>query len=299
MIISRIGETTALIAAFCLTITGLSFEAAGKKVGSLSVNFISLVFGFLFISTFTYFTRELVLPIDASVHNWTWLSISGVIGFFLGDIFLFRSYVELGTRLTLLIMASSPPLTAILGLVFLNEEIKPLGAIGMLITIIGISVVILSKDKGGERIEFTHSAKGIFFAFLGAVGQAVGTIFSKVGMGDYNAFSATQIRIIAGFLSFFVFFLIFNKWDDLKKAIRNKKAIFLIALGATFGSFLGVSMQLTSLQYTTAGISSTIMAITPVIVIPFSIVIFKEKVVPKEIFGAILSFLGVALLFLV
>lgn len=299
MIISRIGETTALIAAFCLTITGLSFEAAGKKVGSLSVNFISLVFGFLFISTFTYFTRGLVLPMDASAHNWTWLSISGVIGFFLGDIFLFRSYVELGTRLTLLIMASSPPLTAILGLVFLNEEIKPLGAIGMLITIIGISVVILSKDKGGERIEFTHSVKGIFFAFLGAVGQAVGTIFSKVGMGDYNAFSATQIRIIAGFLSFFVFFLIFNKWDDLKKAIKNKKAIFLIALGATFGSFLGVSMQLTSLQYTTAGISSTIMAITPVIVIPFSIVIFKEKVVPKEIFGAILSFIGVALLFLV
>lgn len=299
MLTSRIGEITALIAAFCWTITGLSMESAGKKVGSLAVNIITLVFGFIFISTFTYFTRGHLLPVDASMQNWTWLSMSGFIGFFIGDLFLFRAYVELGTRISLLIMASSPPLTAILGFLFLNESISPLGVMGMLITIIGISIVILSENKEEKKLKFNHSAKGISYAFLGAIGQSLGTIFSKFGMNGYNPFAATQIRIIAGFISFFIFFLYMNKWDDLKKAFENKKAIMLIAFGSIFGSFLGVSMQLTSLQYTSAGITATITSITPIIIIPFSIIIFKEKITPREILGAVLSVVGVGVLFLI
>ncbi len=299
MLSSRIGEITALIAAFCWTITGLSFESAGKKVGSLAVNFITLVFGFVFISTYTYFARGHLFPIDASLQNWTFLSLSGIVGFFLGDFFLFRAYVELGTRISLLIMASSPPLTAILGFIFLQEEIAPLGIIGMIITILGISIVILSGGKKGEKIKLNHSAKGIGYAFLGAIGQSLGTIASKYGMNGYNPFAATQIRIIAGFISFFLLFLYLNKWDDLKKVFENKKALAIIALGSIFGSFLGVSMQLTSLQHTSAGITATITSITPVIIIPFSIILFKEKITAREVLGAVLSVVGVGVLFLI
>lgn len=299
MISSRIGEITALIAAFCWTITGLSFESAGKKVGSLAVNFITLIFGFIFISTYTYFARGHLFPVDASIQNWTFLGLSGIIGFFLGDLFLFRAYVELGTRISLLIMASSPPLTALLGFLFLKEEISPLGILGMLITVIGISIVILSGDKKNKKFKLNHSIKGISYAFLGAIGQSLGTIFSKFGMNGYNPFAATQIRIIAGFISFFILFLYLNKWDDVRKALKNKNALAIIALGSVFGSFLGVSMQLTSLQYTTAGITATITSITPVIIIPFSIIIFKEKITVKEVLGAVLSVLGVGLLFLI
>lgn len=299
MISSRIGEITALIAAFCWTITGLSFESAGKKVGSLAVNFITLIFGFIFISTYTYFARGYIFPVDATVQNWTFLSLSGIIGFFLGDLFLFRAYVELGTRISLLIMASSPPLTALLGFLFLKEEISPLGILGMLITVIGIAIVILSGDKKNKRFKLNHSIKGISYAFLGAIGQSLGTIFSKFGMNGYNPFAATQIRIIAGFISFFILFLYLNKWGDIKEALKNKKALAIIALGSVFGSFLGVSMQLTSLQYTSAGITATITSITPVIIIPFSILIFKEKVTRREVLGALLSVLGVGVLFLI
>lgn len=72
----------------------------------------------------------------------------------------------------------------------------------MIVTILGISIVILSRDTGERKFKLNHSLKGVSFALLGAVGQAVGTILTKIGMGDYNAFAATQIRIIAGFLPF-------------------------------------------------------------------------------------------------
>lgn len=299
MITSRIGELAALGTALSWTVMGMFFESAGKKVGSLAVNFIRLVFGFIFISIFTYFVRGQAFPMDASLHNWTWLGISGVMGFFLGDIFLFQAYIEIGTRITLLIMAASPPITAILGFIFLNERLSPLGIIGMIVTILGISIVILSRDTGEKKFKLNHSLKGVSFALLGAVGQAVGTILTKIGMGDYNAFAATQIRIIAGFFAFLVLFLFLNRWSDLKKAVRDKSAMFLIALGSLVGPFIGVSLQLISLQYTTAGVSATIIAIMPVLIIPLSIIIYKEKITAREILGAFCSVLGVGILFLI
>ena len=141
-----IGEITALTTAFMWTIMGVLFTSAGKRVGSLAVNFIRLVSGFIMISIFTYFYRGYLLPIDATLHHWTWLGISGFIGFFLADLFLFQAYLELGTRITMLISATGPPITAILGYLFLDEKISAMGLLGMLITISGIAIVIDRKS---------------------------------------------------------------------------------------------------------------------------------------------------------
>jgi len=299
MIGSRTGELAALATAFCYTLNGIYFESAGKKVGSLAVNFIRLIIGFIFLSIFTYINRGQFLPLDATAHNWIWLGLSGFVGFFLGDLFLFQAYVEIGTRITLLIMATSPPITALLGFIFMEERISYICIVGMLITLSGIGLVILGKDREDEKIKFKHPIRGIIFAFLGAVGQSVGMILSKVGMGNYSSLAATQIRIVAGFIAFVVLFIYLNKWEDLKKAAKDKKAMVDITLGSLFGPFLGVSLQLTSLKYTAAGISSTITSIMPVTVLPYSIFVEGEKLTIKEVFGTLLSVIGIGILFLI
>jgi uncharacterized membrane protein len=98
--LQHIGEISALASAIFFTMTGVFFEEAGKRVGSLAVNIIRLVIGFIMLSIFTFFYRGYLLPIDATLHNWTWLGISGVIGFFLADLYLFQAYVEIGNIIT-------------------------------------------------------------------------------------------------------------------------------------------------------------------------------------------------------
>ncbi len=298
MIASNIGQIIALGTAICWAISATYFESAGKRVGSLSVNYITLMMGFVFISIFTYFSRGMLFPIDATSKAWIFLTISGLVGFFIGDFFLYKAYVEIGSRISMLIMATSPPITALLEFVIFNEKLRKISILGMLTTILGISIVILSRNPEEKKIELKHSKNGIIYAALGSLGQATGLIFSKVGMGNYNPFAATQIRIIAGFIGFTIFFLVFNKWNYLKMAIKDKKAMGKIAIGSIFGPFLGVSLALLSLRYTTAGISSTITSIVPVIIIPISIFVFKEKVSLKEVFGSIVTVLGVGILFL-
>lgn len=298
MLRSNIGELAALGTAFCWSLSATSFELSGKRVGSLSVNYIRLITGFIFISLFTFFTRGHLLPIDATSKNWLFLSISGLIGFFIGDLFLFQSYLEIGSRISMLIMATSPPITALLGFIIFGEKLRGISILGMGITLLGIAIVILSKNPDEKKIKVTHSVKGLTYAFLGSLGQAVGLIFSKMGMGGYNPFAATQIRIITGFISFTILIIYLKKWDDLKLAIKDKKAMLGITIGSIFGPFVGVSLSLLSLQHTSAGISSTITSIVPVTIIPLSIIVFKEKIKVKELLGAIITVAGVAVLFL-
>ena len=121
MLTNHIGEVAALITAFFWTITAIAFEIAGKKVGSLSVNLIRLVIAFIFLTGYNFVVRGLPFPVDATATQWLWLSISGIVGFVLGDLFLFQAYVVIGARISMLIMALAPFVAAIIGWFVLGE----------------------------------------------------------------------------------------------------------------------------------------------------------------------------------
>ena len=144
---SQIGEFAALLVAIFWTITVLAFESASKKVGSLSVNMIRLVIGFILLGVFTYFYRGMILPLDADLHAWIWLSLSGLIGFVFGDYFLFSSFAIIGSRISMLIMTMVPPITALIGWLLLGETMSAKHIFGMTLTISGIAIAILNKPN--------------------------------------------------------------------------------------------------------------------------------------------------------
>jgi drug/metabolite transporter (DMT)-like permease len=71
-----------------------------------------------------------------------------------------------------------------------------------------------------------------------------------------------------------------------------------LVVGSVFGPFLGVSFSLIAVQNTNAGIAQTIMSLVPVLIIPPAVLINKEKVTAREIVGAVIAVVGVALFFI-
>lgn len=295
---SHYGEFFALLVAVFWTITALSFESASKKVGSLPVNLIRLCFGFMFLTLLNFIFRGVPIPIDATKHNWIWLSISGLIGFVFGDLFLFKSYTIVGSWFAMLIMTLAPPMAAIFGYFILNEKISILGLLGMGLTLTGIAIAIFNRSDAGEKLKINKPLIGVLYAFGGAMGQALGIVFSKYGMQGYSPFASTQIRIITGIIGFVIIISVFRRWSGVFKAFKDKKGMLTITNGSFFGPFLGVSFSLLAIQYTTTGIASTIMAIVPILIIPPSIILFNHKITLREILGSIISVIGVFLFFL-
>jgi len=311
---SHFGEFAGLMAAFCWAATGLAFESAGKKIGSLSVNLIRLFMAIFMLGIYTWITRSMFFPLDAEPHQWKWLIISGLVGFSIGDLFLFEAYVRIGARISSLIMSFVPPIAGIIGWLVMDERLSLENIIGMAITLTGIILVITQRKNRNpdptrivdappqkkRRIKFTFSyhVVGILMAFAGATGQATGLVLSKFGMQDYDAFAATQIRVLAGTVGFVILFFILRRWNRVFAAIKNRKAMKRVTVGAFFGPFLGVSFSLLAVQNTLTGIASTLMALVPVLIIPPAVIYFKEKINIIEIIGAFIAFGGVALFFL-
>jgi len=298
MPVSHYGEFAALLTAIFWTITALAFEGATIKVGTYAVNIIRLVFGLFFLTVLAWFNRGLAFPTDATSEAWFWLFLSGIVGVVFGDLFLFASYPIISSRIAMLIMTLAPPMAAIMSWIVLGETMKMQAILGMILVILGISVAIWSKPNGERKMKLNYSPKGLIYAFIGTFGQASGLVLSKLGMGKYNAFAATQIRLIAGIVGFIILISILRKWKNVGKAINNIPAMKGIALGSFFGPFLGISFSLIAIQNTGTGIASTLMSIVPVLIILPAIIIFKQKVSVKEVIGAFVSILGVTLFFI-
>lgn len=290
---SHIGEIAGLGVSICWTVSALTFEKAGHKIGSLSVNFIRLLMAIIFIGITTYFTRGIFFPTDATPYQWFWLGLSGFVGFFLGDMFLFKSYMVIGSRTAALIMSFAPMLTAIIGWFFLNEKLSGMNIAGILVSISGI-VIAISNSRMKLNIPF----KGFLLAFGGASGQAVGLILSKKGMGHYDPIAATQIRALFGILSFAILITVLRRWKKVDNSFTHTSSMKFLAVGSMFGPFIGVALSLFAIQQTKTGIASTLMALVPVFIILPSAIMFKEKITPQQVIGAAISIFGASLFFM-
>jgi len=297
-----LGEFAALLTAACWTVTAMAFESAGKRVGALSLNLIRLVIGLMFLVVYNVIVNDGFFP-TATGYQWFWLVLSGLVGFVLGDLFLFRAFIMIGARTSMLIMSLVPPITALIGWITLGEVLSGIEFLGMVITISGIAMVMATRkekksEPGRQKVKSGPLVMGSIFALGGAVGQAAGLVLSKKGMQDLDAFSATQIRIMAGVVGFMIVITLFRRWGKVYGAIRNLRAMKFMTLGSFTGPFLGVSFSLLAVQHTDTGVAATLMALTPVMIIPPAILFKKEKIKPLEIIGALISVGGVALFFL-
>lgn len=291
------GEVAALGAALGMVVCSISFEAAGKKVGSLTVNIMRLLMGFGFLTITALYTRKMALPLDASIRSYTFLGISGFIGMFLGDLFMFEAFVVLGARITTLIMTMVPVVTALSAWVILGETLSPREMLAVLLTVGGIFLVMYTKGNGGGR-EKKFPLRGILCAAGGVLGQALGMVFSKMGVEGYDPIAATQIRIVVAIVAFILLITFRGRWGEVADGLKNRGAMKWIGIGSFFGPFLGVTAMLIALKNASAGIVSTISSTSPVLVIPFSVMIFKDRVSLVEVVGAVISVGGVSLFFL-
>jgi drug/metabolite transporter (DMT)-like permease len=301
---THLGEIASVFTAIFWTITALSFEAAGKRIGSLTLNLLRLIVGFMFLSLFTWFYRGYLFPADATLRTWLILILSGLFGFVLGDLCLFQAFVLIGARISMLIMALAPLFTALISWIIIGEKLTPMNWAGMVVTLSGIAMVVLKKedhthpDGRVERKRMALPVWGLVLALGGAIGQAAGLVLSKFGMRGYDPFASAQIRVLTGIVGFSILFTILRHWGEAAKALTQRKPMIQLSVGAFFGPFLGVSFSLLAVQNTSAGIAATIMAIVPVLIIPPSVLLFKEKVTTREVVGAILAVGGVAIFFL-
>lgn len=306
-----LGETIALITAISWTATALFADAASRRLGSLPLNLIRMILSLIMLSLLLWFATGSPYPTFASSEAWMWLALSGIVGYVFGDYCLFNSYIIFGSKYGQLFMTLAPPIAGITGWLFLGEAMRWTSWLAMLVTLSGIAFSIMVKK--GNTIKIKLPFKGILFGIGAGLGQGVGLVLSKIGLNYYAdsipadashnvvllmPFAGTYIRAIAGLVGFTLLLALRKELHLIGKAFHDTKGMSYATLTTFFGPFIGVSLSLMAVQYTHAGIASTLMALTPVlIIVPYSI-IYKQKISLKEVIGTLITITGVAMFFL-
>jgi drug/metabolite transporter (DMT)-like permease len=311
---THLGEIISLGVAVSWTITALCFEYAGRRMHStISLNIIRLVMALVLLAlTLLVFTGHM-LPQNAGNEAWLWLGVSGLVGYVFGDYCLFSSYLVIGSRFGQLFMTLAPPSAALGGWLILGEHMQGHALLGMFVTMFGIGLSIIGRggDQSG-KLHLSLPLKGVLFGIGAGMGQGFGLVFSKLGMNYYiqhvdtsNAlavglmpFASTEIRVIFGITGFIVIMLLTRSWPKLVASVKDAKGMAAATGGTIFGPFLGVSFSLMAVRYTETGIASTLMALTPIIILLPTYLIYKQKISLKEIAGAVISVVGVSLFFI-
>ena len=306
-----LGEVISLTVAVSWTVTALFAEIGSKRLGSLQMNVIRMLLSlFMLGATLWYFTGS-PYPLYADGKAWFWLSLSGFVGYLLGDYCLFNSYIWIGSRFGQLFMTLAPPTAAIAGWLMLGETLSWNALLGMLVTLTGIGISVLNKGTT-HKLSLKLPLKGVLFGIGAGVGQGVGLVLSKVGMNYYEMsipsgeamvsdlmpFASTFIRAVTGAIGFLCVMAMQKQFHTLATSVRDRKGMNAALWATITGPFIGVSLSLMAVQYTEAGIASTLMALTPVFIIWPSYFFFKQKVTFKEIVGACISVVGVSLFFI-
>jgi drug/metabolite transporter (DMT)-like permease len=292
-----IGELSALTTAFLWTGSALCFAAATTRVGSVYVNIARLMVAIVFLVLTILLAG---IEIQISLRQILFLSLSGLVGFVFGDTFLFKSYEYVSARIGSLIMSAAPAIAAILAFSFLGETLSLLGMVGMLITLAGIALVVLER-KDSSQHHIPVSRLGIFYAFLGAIGQAGGLIFAKQAfeLGPVNGFVATTVRAVAATAVLWPMNFYAGRFSKPREVFgQDRKALWTMVAGAISGPYLGVTFSLIAIAHTKVAIAATIMAIVPILMLPTVWFLFKERLSWRAITGACVAVAGVAVLFL-
>jgi len=300
------GELISIGVAFSWTATALLSELGSKRLGNLTLNVLRMGLALLFSMVLFLVVMGSPLPPVGSMEACGWMLLSGVVGYVIGDFCLFQCYIIIGSRYGQLFMTLAPMAAALMAWITLGQQMTPSSLVAMLVTLLGISISVLGRGEH-HKVSLKLPLNGVLFAIGAALCQGIGLVLSKIGMDHYDTstqpawlipFSANFLRCIAGIIGFSLLLYFREGLKPLRDAIHDRKGMAVATATTIFGPFVGVGFSLMAVQYTSAGIASTLMALTPIIIILPSHWLFHQRITWQSVLGAVISVIGVSLFFL-
>jgi drug/metabolite transporter (DMT)-like permease len=317
----HLGEVAALGTATCWVFTSLAFAAAGRRIGPTAVNLIRILIAWTILIFIHRAVVSTWMP-PADFTSTMVLAISGILGFAVCDQFAFCAFVDVGARMTTLLMTLTPPVAAVLAWQFLGEPLSSVAIAGIVTTLAGIIWVALERPDPAAHRPHPHRMRGLIYGALAGVFQAVGLILSKIGIGHtrvpveqhLDPWSASLVRVTFGAAAICLLSLLYRagrsatvtgaaagldpKQADARAPQRGlwPRAILQLTIGAILGPVIGVWLSLVAINRAEAGIAATLMAMTPVLILPMAAWIERERIGWRAILGAAVAVLGVTIL---
>lgn len=296
----------AFLTTIFFSLSAVSGNRCARTFGGLEANFWRLVIAASLLACYVFiFGQSLSGPVASA------FVLSGFVGIGAGDMLFFQALPRIGSRLTVLIIQClSVPFAATVEWIWLGTALSARQMLWSSVVMTGICLALFPiKRIGASRKE---KIIGLAVAVLAAIGNGFGAVLSRKayqlaqesGQNVSGATAAYQ-RVLGGLLVAGIAILIF-RWPVIRDHLRGKTFFFTksytekwrrmwlwIATTSLAGQTLGVTCFQWALKNHPTGIVLPIVAMTPLITMPFAWKLEGEKPTFRSTVGAVVAVFGV------
>lgn len=231
---------------------------------------------------------------DIDLITWGLLIASGVLGISLGDTFFFAALRNLSAYVVVVFFMLGQVLTALLAVLLLGETVEIYEIIGIVITIGGVSLVLLSQSWNEDLS--SSNMVGIFYGILSMLCMSGSVILAKQALAETPSIQATFIRMFTGMLGVFIFSIITGQTSGFLKPFMNLKVSFHFLIAVSVVTFGGFWLSLVGVKYLDVAIANTLNSTEPLFALPLVVIFLKERITFPMIIGSMISIGGVIIL---
>jgi drug/metabolite transporter (DMT)-like permease len=298
----------AFLTTILFSISAICANRTARTLGGVVANFSRI-----FIATLCLGLWSHTYGVGVAGKSFPVFFVSGIVGFGLGDLALYQALPRLGSRLSvLLVHCLAAPVAALTEWVWLGTALSRWQMVYGTMVLIGVAFALAPS----EHLKATRHVVlvGIAFGVLAALGQGFGAVLSRkaYAIADQTGLSIDGItaayqRILGGLAVAAVSFVVFRRfnWEDV---LPGKPASTTISsaprshiwpwvlMNALAGPVLGVSCYQWALKTTPTGVVLPVVAIAPIVIIPFSITLEGERPTLRSLAGGVVAVIGVVCL---
>ena len=296
----------AFLATLLFTISVTCGHRTAKLIGGVEANFWRLAVATGFLGLWAYTAGS-----GCTGDAFGIFLISGLVGIGVGDAALFQALPRLGSRLSLLILQClTAPIAALLEWLWLGTTLGGLQIACMMLILAGVGLALLP----GEHLHLARRTLtvGVLFALIGALGNGGGAVLSRKAYALAHASgqtidggTAAFQRILGGLFIAAILLLVAKRqfvrlpesagdaFDTISAREKWRRIWPWVMINSLAGQTLGVSAMQWALATTPTGIVMSIVALTPLTVIPFARAFENEKISGSSLVGAALAVVGV------
>ena len=292
----------AFLAALFFALSATCAHRTARMVGGLAANCARLWLAGIFLALWAHLYGRGLHGAGLGVFV-----LSGVVGFGMGDLALFAALPLLGSRLTaLMVQCLAAPAAALIEWLWLGTRLDARQLICGAVILAGVGIAVAPERLTGNAVDASRGRnRGLFYGGVAALGQGGGAVISRKAFAlsqsgglTIDGGTAAYQRALGGLAVVTAAYLWSRRWQrDVETAApRWKQASPWIVANSLTGAVLGVSCYQWALGTTASAVVLPIVALTPLLVIPFAFVLEHERPSARSLCGGALAVAAAAVL---
>jgi drug/metabolite transporter (DMT)-like permease len=285
----------ALLTTLLFSISGVAASRTSRLLGGTEANFWRIILAAALLGILANtFGLGLQGPALSTFF------VSGLVGFGIGDLALYQAFPRIGSRLSIMLVhCLAAPFAAVVEWFWLDNRISSLEALSSAVVLVGVAMALAP----GEHLHLPRRALwiGVLMGIIAALGQGLGAVLSRRAYEicressfAMDGLTAAYQRIWGGVLVA-VLSMIWVKARRRDAAVaRNWRSVLpWLAANVICGPALGVAAYQWALGVERTAIVLPIVALTPLMIIPFSWHLEGERPSRRSLLGGVVAVAGV------